>query len=664
MKASKTINKLLIANRGEIAVRIMNTARRMGIATLAIYSQPDASALHTRRCDEKVSLGNGELHETYLNIPKIIQIAQTYHCDAIHPGYGFLSENHKFAEACAEAGIIFVGPSAECIHVMGNKLGARSVAEKLNIPMTKAYKGNVQELLNTKIEIPYPLLIKAAAGGGGKGMKIVSNASQLQEMIESASREALSYFGDDTVFIEKYIENPRHIEVQILGDKHGNCIHLFERECSIQRRHQKIIEESPSVTLTEQVRSAMLHDAIRLAKEIGYDNAGTMEFLVDSQLNYYFLEMNTRIQVEHPVTEMVTRIDLVEEQIRIAQGEKLRYLQQDIQCLGHAIECRIYAENPANKFLPSPGAITCYHEPVKVKSVRIDSSIDGNAMIYSFFDPMISKLICFGENRTHACNLMQNALNEYVIQGIETNIEYLHGILCDENFLTNQISTHYCNSFSEKIHEFNASCKSKLDSKLPAIASILFDFYCEKKSDSIWQQVGFWRNTMILSLDVNGNCLQFVIQNKTNNGFECTCENTNFQVNFLSFESDQIIFSIDKNLYHVFVSKLAKGLKNVHFEGFNFTIKRTDLLHTDDFFEASEFSLLSNEHVISAPMFGKVLKINIEAGNQIKKGATLMIIEAMKMENNILAPKDLTVEAVLIKQNQMVETGAKLVEFS
>ena len=373
---TKKINKILIANRGEIAVRIMRTLKRLHIESVAVFADNDANALHRRMADEAYPLGNGSLKDTYLNIQKIIDTALDSGAEAIHPGYGFLSENPDFAEACRQNNLIFIGPDADTMRLMGNKIAARQVAIENNIPVTFGLTGGFDEIIAQADTLPYPVLIKAAAGGGGKGMHIVRQKEDLKDELERASREAEKYFGDGTVFVEQYIENPRHIEVQILADHHGNIIHLGERECTIQRRYQKIIEESPSPTLNEEKQQQLLDTAVRLCKGIGYKNAGTVEFIVDKDLNFYFLEVNTRIQVEHPVTEMRTGIDIVEEQIRIARGKEIGWTQDMIQTQGHAIELRIYAEDPENNFLPTPGKVTAYHEP-QGRGTRFDSSIDG-----------------------------------------------------------------------------------------------------------------------------------------------------------------------------------------------------------------------------------------------------------------------------------------------
>ena len=497
----KLFNKILVANRGEIAVRIIRSAKKLGITSVAIFSEIDSESLHSKLADEAFCIGKQELSETYLNIEKIIEIAKSTACDAIHPGYGFLAENPLFVEACDKNGIVFIGRNARAIKLMGNKIEARSFVKKLNVPMTEGITGTPEFLLKNAASIPLPLLVKAAAGGGGKGMRIVHKMAELENILESTSREAKNYFGDGTIYIEKYIEEPRHIEFQVLGDNFGNIVHLFERECTIQRRYQKIIEESPSPTLTPEVRQKMGESALRITREIGYNSAGTIEFLVDNKLNYYFLEMNTRIQVEHPVTEMVTGVDLVEEQILVAAGNLLRLKQEELHQHGHAIECRIYAEDPANNFLPSPGKMSLYIPP-KGDNIRIDSSIEHATTILSFFDPMISKMIVWGENREISSRRCVSALQNYTIHGIRTNIEYLLGVLQNEAFQENKLSTKFCDEHSEHILNKILLEKSQVSVPLVAFALYSLHFTSNKNTQNTWQYIGYWRNKIQLEFSI------------------------------------------------------------------------------------------------------------------------------------------------------------------
>ncbi len=435
--------KVLVANRGEIAVRVLRACEERGISTVAVFSEADRTALHVRYADEAYLLGPAPSRESYLRIDRIIDAARKSGADAIHPGYGFLSERAEFAAACADAGITFIGPSADAIAAMGDKITARETVRKRGVPLVPgSEKGlNDEALLAAAHEIGFPLMIKAAAGGGGKGMRAVLDAGAMESAIGAARREAMAAFGNDEVYLEKLITNARHIEIQILADSHGNTIHLGERECSIQRRHQKLIEEAPSVAIDEKMRAEMGRVAVAAAESVGYVNAGTIEFLFDSKDNkYYFLEMNTRLQVEHPVTELVTGIDIVKEQIAIAAGRRLRYRQEDIAPKGWAIECRITAEDPFNNFMPSSGKVTYLQEPTG-PGVRVESSLYEGSEISLYYDPMVAKLIVYGENRAEAILRMRRALNEYRIAGIRTSIPFHQEIMDSTEFIWGTFDT-------------------------------------------------------------------------------------------------------------------------------------------------------------------------------------------------------------------------------
>ncbi len=439
------IKKILIANRGEIAIRIMRTCREMSIETVAVYSEADRTSLHVRYAHEAYCIGKAPSSESYLNIEKIVEVAKNCGADAIHPGYGFLSENATFSRRCTEEGIIFIGPSPEVIIQMGDKIMAREAMTKAGIPVVPGTNGCVKdenEVLRVIQEIELPIMLKASAGGGGKGMRLIKKESEVVSAVRAARSEALAAFGDDSVYIEKYITSPHHIEFQILADEHGNVVHLFERECSIQRRHQKMIEETPSPLLTPGLRAKMGKSAVEAAKAVNYTGAGTIEFLVDNNLNYYFLEMNTRLQVEHPITERVTGIDLVKQQIKIAEGEVLEFKQEDLHQKGHSIECRIYAEDPDNNFMPSPGKIYKISEPFGL-GVRTDGYVYEGYEIPIHYDPMISKLVIWGKNREESINRMRRALYEYKITGIKTSIKFLERIMVNENFIKGNYDTHF-----------------------------------------------------------------------------------------------------------------------------------------------------------------------------------------------------------------------------
>lgn len=659
------IKKILIANRGEIAVRVIRTAKKMGIRTVAVYSEVDRDSLHVGQADEAVCIGEVELSETYLNIPKIIETAKTTHCDAIHPGYGFLAENPAFVSACDKAGIIFIGPNVNSMQIMGNKIESREFVKKTGVPVTAGITGSKEVLIKSAHTIGFPVLLKAAAGGGGKGMRIVEHEDELAEAIESTSRQAKAYFADDTVYIEKFIRDPRHIEVQILGDNFGNVIHLFERECSIQRRYQKIIEESPSPTLTPEVRQKICDAAVKIGKEISYNNAGTIEFLVDKSLNFYFLEMNTRVQVEHPVTELVTGTDIVEEQILIASGKKLALKQKDIRQHGHAIECRIYAEDPSHNFRPSPGKMTLYKEP-EMPGIRIDTGITPDTEIKSFFDPMICKLIVWGEDREQAKNKMEEALGSYLIHGIKTNISYLKQLMHSPEFSANAISTRFCDEHTEQLIAGIQAEKEKIPKHIPVIGYLLSslsknDFSTGEPAGrvNLWETIGYWRDLMQITINLDDEELQVLIPEYSKNRFLFQIFGNRYEIREWSCTPDSVTFLMDNHRHSIIFSEDKEGHVFLSLEGHLFILRRMDTLTETFSPEGFERSGGDNNHITS-PMPGKVIKINVQEGDQVKKGGLLMIIEAMKMENMILSPLNGKVGKINVSVNDRVEISNPL----
>lgn len=479
------MNKILIANRGEIALRIMRTCKEMGIKTVAVFSQADRNAPFVKYADEAACIGPPPSSMSYLEGNKIVKIAKDLKADGIHPGYGFLSENADFVRKVAKAGITFIGPSAEAMEMMGDKLAAKAAAKKYKIPLVPGSDAAIKDVKDGKAiakKIGFPLLIKASAGGGGKGMRIVNNLEDFEEQMKLAVNEATSSFSDGSVFIEKYVSSPRHIEVQILGDKHGNMVHLFERECSIQRRHQKVIEEAPSSVLTHELRRKMGTCAVNVAKACNYYGAGTVEFLLDKNRKFYFLEMNTRLQVEHPVTEMITEIDLVKEQINVARGKKLSFAQKDLKINGHAVEVRVYAEDPSNNFLPDIGTLSTYKIP-QGTGVRVDDGFEQGMNIPIYYDPMIAKLITHGKDRNEAISRMIRAINNYQIRGVETTLKFCKFVLQHKNFISGNFDTHFIRNF------FNPPLAEQED-KDEAIVAALFGakFFHERKADATPQQ--------------------------------------------------------------------------------------------------------------------------------------------------------------------------------
>ncbi|WP_432222140.1 acetyl-CoA carboxylase biotin carboxylase subunit [Flavobacterium sp. TMP13] len=448
------MKKILVANRGEIAIRVMKTAKKMGIKTVAIFSKADRNAPHVKMADEAVCVGEAPSNQSYLLGDKIIEVAKNLQVDAIHPGYGFLSENADFAEKCEANNIIFIGPKSKAIRMMGNKLAAKDAVKEYDIPMVPGVDEAITDVEKAKIiaaEIGFPILIKAAAGGGGKGMRVVESEADFEFQMNRAIGEATSAFGDGSVFIEKYVSSPRHIEIQVMADAHGNIIHLFERECSIQRRHQKVVEEAPSSVLTPELREKMGEAAVLVAKSCAYLGAGTVEFLLDENLNFYFLEMNTRLQVEHPVTELITGLDLVEMQIQIARGEVLKVKQEDLHIKGHAVELRIYAEDPLNDFLPSVGNLEKYQLPVG-EGIRVDNGYEEGMDIPIYYDPMLAKLITYGKNREEAIQLMIEAIAKYEVKGIQTTLPFGAFVMQHQAFQSGNFDTHFVKKyFSAKI---------------------------------------------------------------------------------------------------------------------------------------------------------------------------------------------------------------------
>ncbi len=642
------IRKVLIPNRGEIAVRIIQTAHKMDIRTVVTLSQLEQDTLPAQLSDEVYYFEQDELSHSFLDVELIIQIAKQYDVDAIHPGYGFLSENEKLATACLNNHIIFVGPSPENLQLMGDKQEARKIAKQANIPLTKSYEGDVDELLVKADSMPYPVLIKAAMGGGGKGMTRCHNKLELTESLEAVSRQAASYFGDGRIYVEQYIPSPRHIEVQVLADQHGHTIHLFERECSIQRRYQKIIEEAPAPGLSEAKRTELTNDAIKLCKAINYSNAGTIEFLVDASGRHYFLEMNTRIQVEHPVTEAITGIDIVEWQFRIANGEKLTLEQSAIQMTGHAIEARLYAEDPEDNFKPSPGEISLI-KLVAAQSIRIEMGFDQPITVHPHYDPMIAKFIAHNSSRAKAIGNLKSFLEESVIHGIITNASYLIRVLSDAHYLNNLITTHYCSDKQTALIK-----KTQTDPQLVSIAYLIKRLY---KKDKLKGISGHWRLLPAIHFLLNEE--HYTINYEvTSQGLHLEWENQNIEIQSAYCENNLISFKLDNTTYSfhwvddIHVTKLI-------YKGESTTIKPADQLPPASIKKAGEKQ--HNGNALNAPLPGQVLKIHVSEGQPVKKGDLLLVLEAMKMENHLKAWKDGVIEKIHIKDGHQVKSNQLLI---
>lgn len=670
---SKKIHKILVANRGEIAVRIISTLKKLSISSVAVYADNDVDSMHCRLADEARPLGGGSLKDTYLNIQKIIDVALDAGVDAIHPGYGFLSEDADFAEACRANNLIFIGPDAESMRLMGDKIRARQFAIENDIPVVWGLVGSVEEIEAQAAALPYPVLIKASAGGGGKGMHIVDDASQLHLSLEQASREAERYFGNGQIFIEQYIRNPRHIEVQILADHHGNVIHLYERECSVQRRYQKIIEESPSPSLSEERRQAICQTAVDICKKMNYNNAGTVEFIVDENQNFYFLEMNTRIQVEHPVTEQRTGIDIVEEQIRIARGKVMGYTQDSIVANGHAIECRIYAEDPENNFMPAPAQLTLYHEP-KMRGVRIDSSINGPTVISDSYDPMISKLICHGKTRESAIEITRNALKEYIVQTYKTNIPYLQSIIANEDFINNKIDTSYCEKHQQQLVESMHVMRNEIKKEDVVALFLFYDFnksYLENKDiNNVWERIGYWRYNMNITVSVEQSAVigqQSAVFNvnieKINpKSLKCNINGEDYEVLLTQNGGDINKVMINGMTESIFVSETSDNNYCVHLRGLDFICRRNDELNDSRDYSCNDVK--NSDMTYCSPMPGKVIKVNVKEGDEVKEGDVLCVVEAMKMENNIKAMTSAKVAKVFVNEGDKVDVKNILIELS
>jgi len=656
-------SKILIANRGEIALRVIRTAKKLSVKTVAIYSQSDNNALHVRLADEAYSVGKDILSESYLNIDKIIKVALQAKCEAIHPGFGFLSENPDFADACKKNGIVFIGPDEDIIRKMGNKIEANQFVKSIEVPTIENKIGDKEYLLKEAAKMNFPILLKAAAGGGGKGMRIVRKADELEEALESTSREALNYFGNGSVYAEKYIENPRHIEVQILGDNNGKVLHLFERECSIQRRYQKIIEEAPSITLSKEVRQKICKAAVEIGEKSNYSNAGTIEFLVDENLNFYFLEMNTRIQVEHPVTEMITGIDIVEKQLKIAYGNSLELSQIEITRNGHAIECRVYAENPSKNFMPSPGKVQFYHSP-QIKETRIESALESNSEVFSFFDPMISKLVVWGLTREEARLKIQSLLNRYIVHGVETNIAFLKELVAHKDFISNKISTSYCDRNLENLVESIKKKSNASNLEIPVIGFLLFDLNKKDTNvariNNLWAEVGYWRQRMEIPVSISKRDFQIQINSSSSGNYKLSIEDKLYSCQIKDLDKFSIKLKVNDEQHELHISYNENEIASISFDGQIFKAKRKNVLVENDINLSGE--KVNDENQLISPMPGTVLKINASIGDIVEKGDKLIVVESMKMENNIIAGKKGKIVKINAKEGELVSTGTVLIE--
>ena len=661
------IRKILIANRGEIACRVIKTAKKLKIKTVAVYSDADKDALFVKQADESYYLGGSQPSESYLDADKIISIAKKSKSDAIHPGYGFLSENAPFVNRLKKENIKFIGPNPMAIKKMGDKIESKNLAIKLKlnvIPGHTAPVKNASEALKISKKIGFPVLLKASAGGGGKGMRIVRKDRELEENFIAAKSESKKSFGDDRVFIEKYIEQPRHIEIQILCDKHGNQIHLGERECSIQRRYQKVIEECPSPFVDEDMRSEMASQALILAKEVKYDSAGTVEFVVDSKKNFYFLEMNTRLQVEHPVTELVTGIDLVEQMILSADNKKLAIRQEDIKLNGWSVESRIYAEDPTKDFLPSIGRVTRYIEPKKIEKdyeeIRNDTGISPGSEVSLYYDPMISKLAVHSKDRISAINLMINSLQNYYLSGLENNIDFLIAILEDKKFQKGEISTNFIKEKFKNGYSSNLTMTDDKRQKFGIIAMLMYAKQSFNLSNVISKNFSVkisedYLDIFLMEAVIVDNSLSLLIEiNKKKIKVESSF---NLNQKLCSFKVNEEIFYFKIN-----------DLINMHTSDVSFLDCRT----TTVVVQSTQKDLLKlmpkdakedlSKKLIS-PMPGLIKSVDVIEGQKVKNADQLLIIEAMKMENILKSEKDCVIEKILVKAGDSVSADEELILF-
>jgi 3-methylcrotonyl-CoA carboxylase alpha subunit len=677
--------KILIANRGEIAVRIMATCREMGIQTVAVYSDADHHARHVREANEAYPIGPAPATQSYLNIDTLIEVAQRSGAEAIHPGYGFLSENATFVEACEQAGIVFIGPPASAMRLMGSKIAAKRLAHEVGAPIVPGYNGDLQDdtaLLAEAERIGFPLLIKASAGGGGKGMREVQSLTEFPENLASARREALAAFGDQTVFLEKLIQQPRHIEIQILGDSYGNIIYLGERECSIQRRHQKIVEESPSTVLTPALRATMGETAVRIARAARYVNAGTLEFMLDGDRHFYFLEMNTRLQVEHPVTELVTGLDLVRLQISIAAGEPLHLTQEQVHLRGHAIEVRLYAEDAAHNFLPSTGTITHFATP-QGPGIRLDSGIENGDEITQYYDPMIAKLIVTGENRLTAIQRLQTALRQTVLFGVTTTLPLLLAISEHPAFQAGDTHTGFLTE--------NYLLQFPEPETLPedvVFAAALSDLQNEMhvnrtracphpqvevgpvpthRSHNLWKTLGPWRmigearaytylyhetsyTAKLRPAPHAENTWQFQLHEQPYTDITC------------SFGPGPLILLKREHAQKRLNVQTNQAFTEVIYKGQLYRLQRQQPLSVEQTAHASKPE--QTQKTLIAPMAGTLIKVQAQEGDTVEAHQVLMILSAMKMEHAIIAPYAGTVQRIHYQEGAVVPGGAILIDMA
>jgi 3-methylcrotonyl-CoA carboxylase alpha subunit len=656
-KMYRRFRSVLIANRGEIACRVIRTAKRMGLRTVAVYSEADRGAMHVEMADEAVLLGPARARDSYLNVERLLEAARKTGAEAIHPGYGFLSENAEFAQACAAAGIVFVGPTAEMMTAMGSKSGSKALMEKAGVPLVPGYHGEAQDeatLAKAADRIGFPVLVKASAGGGGRGMRIVRSASELAAAITSAKREAKAAFGDDRLLIEKYVDNPRHIEVQIIGDSHGNLLSLFERECTLQRRHQKVIEEAPSPTLNPAQRESVCAAARKAAGAVNYVGAGTIEFVSDGK-DVFFIEMNTRLQVEHPVTELITGVDLVEWQLRVAFGEALPLKQDEIRLNGHAIEARVYAENPAKNFMPSVGQIRTWRVPAETNGLRIDAGYRAGDAVSPYYDAMLAKMIAWAPTREAAIERLNLGLEQTDIRGVVTNVPFLSALITHPQVAANAIDT----GFIER--ELPVLTKAALpagDLELcAAVAAILGEEAARVEAHSPWQTFGWMpvgRRERVFSFR-QGHGAEQDITLRYGNG-PATLVVGERELAFVASRPEQGVFDLTLDGVKTPVTAIIEG----HELYLRTRSGRFEFHWVDPF--GGETEEQTGEDKIVAPLPGTVVAVLAEEGAKLEKGAAILTLEVMKMEQTLRAPYAGVLKAIKCKVGDIVQEGVELAE--
>lgn len=660
--------KLLIANRGEICCRVIKTARKMGIRTVAVYSDADANALHVQMADEAVHIGGSAAKDSYLKAQTIIDVCKEVAADAVHPGYGFLSENAQFANLCAENNITFVGPPTSAIEAMGSKSAAKNIMEKAGVPLVPGYHGDDQStaiIKKSADDMGYPVLLKAAAGGGGKGMRQVWSEDEFEDALAAAKREAMSSFGDDIMLVEKYLTQPRHVEIQVFCDTHGNGVYLFERDCSLQRRHQKVIEEAPAPGLSDDIRAAMGEAALKAAKAINYVGAGTVEFLYDFDGSFYFMEMNTRLQVEHPVTELITDQDLVEWQLKVAYGETLPLTQDQLKITGHSFEARVYAEDPDNDFLPVTGKLSYLQPPIENRHVRVDTGVRQGDEVSVFYDPMIAKLIVWDEDRNKALNRLMTALSEYRINGMTTNLPFLYNLVSTDAFREVDIDTGFIEKNKEQIF---VQSDYDINQSLPLmVLAILLNKQQYRASTSStdnhtpWQFANAWRaneqHTQSVSVSFGGEIYNSKVTHEdvmNANQFNIQLDGEDILVSG-ELEGDTLTVNVNGHrqkatlVVHDNDMSLYTTSKALHFS------EHTPDLGLDDQDD--------DVNSFTAPMNGTVVKLLVQVGETIEAGKPLMIMEAMKMEHTLKSSSKGKVTEFFFQEGELVDGGAELLAF-